>query len=76
VIKEAGITSWALDQRLKARKLWETGLTFSKYEFDYRMAIRYNVVLNKCDDLGIYHVDDENIVTTTNDKVLPVKQTV
>ncbi|CAM0142030.1 hypothetical protein VKS41_004265 [Umbelopsis sp. WA50703] len=73
---EAGITSWALDQRLKARKLWETGLTFSKYEFDYRMAIRYNVVLNKCDDLGIYHVDDENIVTTTNDKVLPVKQSV
>ncbi|KAG2174235.1 hypothetical protein INT43_004256 [Umbelopsis isabellina] len=73
---EAGITSWALDQRLKARKLWETGLTFSKYEFDYRMAIRYNVVLNKCDDLGIYHVDDENIVNTTNDKLLPVKQTV
>ncbi|KAI8583599.1 hypothetical protein K450DRAFT_221917 [Umbelopsis ramanniana AG] len=72
---EAGITSWTMDQRLKARMLWETGLKFSKYEFDYRMAVRFNVVLNKCDDLGIYPVEADNASTNTGKK-MPTKPTV
>ncbi|KAH8554139.1 hypothetical protein BGW37DRAFT_483589 [Umbelopsis sp. PMI_123] len=72
---EAGITSWSMDQRLKARMLWETGLKFSKYEFDYRMAVRFNVVLNKCDDLGIYSVEADN-ASINNGKMLPTKPTV
>ncbi|KAI9288894.1 hypothetical protein BC943DRAFT_315544 [Umbelopsis sp. AD052] len=69
---EAGITSWTMDQRLKARMLWETGLKFSKYEFDYRMAVRFNVVLNKCDDLGIYPVEADT-ASTNHGKKMPTK---
>jgi hypothetical protein len=55
--------------------LWETGLKFSKYEFDYRMAVRFNVVLNKCDDLGIYPVEVDN-ASTNSGKKMPTKPTV
>lgn len=55
--------------------LWETGLKFSKYEFDYRMAVRFNVVLNKCDDLGIYPVEVDH-ASTNSGKKMPTKPTV
>ncbi|KAI9257158.1 hypothetical protein BDA99DRAFT_441191 [Phascolomyces articulosus] len=50
---EAGVTSWGLRNYVKSRKLWQQGLACSKYDFEYRMAIRFNLALAKCNDIGI-----------------------
>ncbi|KAG2226971.1 hypothetical protein INT45_006378 [Circinella minor] len=50
---EAGVTSWGLHNFVKSRKLWQQGLACSKYDFEYRMAIRFNLALAKCNDIGI-----------------------
>jgi hypothetical protein len=36
---EAGVTSWGLDNKERSRSFWETALTFSKYDFEYRLAL-------------------------------------
>lgn len=54
---EAGVTTWGLGQNAKSRKLWETGLTYSKFEFEYRLAVRINLALNLCDEMGFVHVE-------------------
>ncbi|KAI9498598.1 hypothetical protein BDB00DRAFT_798640 [Zychaea mexicana] len=54
---EAGVTSWGLGNYVKARKLWQQGLSCSKYDFEYKMAIRFNLALSKCNDAGIGPVE-------------------
>ncbi|KAI7905350.1 uncharacterized protein BX663DRAFT_430009 [Cokeromyces recurvatus] len=44
---EAGITSWKLGDYAKSKKLWEQALTYTNYAFEYRMAVRLNLALNK-----------------------------
>ncbi|KAI9287302.1 hypothetical protein BC943DRAFT_374891 [Umbelopsis sp. AD052] len=58
---EAGITTWGLGQTQKSRKLWESGLTYSKFEFEYRLAVRINLALSQCDEMGILHVEPPKI---------------
>lgn len=38
-IRESGVTLWALEEFKRARSLWEQALTFSGYDFEYRLAI-------------------------------------
>ena len=52
-ILEAGVTSWGLRNYVKSRKLWQQGLACSKYDFEYRMAVRFNLALTKCNDIGV-----------------------
>lgn len=37
--RESGITLWALEEFKRARALWEHALSFSGYDFEYRLAI-------------------------------------
>ncbi|KAI9310535.1 hypothetical protein BX666DRAFT_1869655 [Dichotomocladium elegans] len=50
---EAGVTSWGMGNIKKSRALWQHALTFRKYDFEYRMAVRLSLALAKCDELGI-----------------------
>jgi hypothetical protein len=31
--------TWAADDKLKSRSLWETALSQSKFDFEYRLAV-------------------------------------
>lgn len=48
---EAGVTSWGLGNVPKSRKMWQQALSFTKYDFEYRMAIRLSLALMRCDEL-------------------------
>jgi hypothetical protein len=37
--RESGITLWALEEFKRARALWEHALSYSSYDFEYRLAI-------------------------------------
>jgi hypothetical protein len=39
IYRESGITLWSLDDYKRARALWEQALSFSGYDFEYRLAI-------------------------------------
>ncbi|KAI8336682.1 hypothetical protein BC941DRAFT_353711 [Chlamydoabsidia padenii] len=50
---ESGITLWALDEYKRARALWEQALSFSGYDFEYRLAIRLNLAITHAIELGV-----------------------
>ncbi|KAI8085121.1 uncharacterized protein BX664DRAFT_179271 [Halteromyces radiatus] len=50
---EAGISCWFLERRERSRHLWEKALGHSKFDFEHRLAVRLNLALGRCDDLGI-----------------------
>ncbi|KAI7905050.1 uncharacterized protein BX663DRAFT_501515 [Cokeromyces recurvatus] len=50
---EAGVTMWGMDNKVRSRTFWETALKYSKYDFEYRLAIRVNLAITKADELGI-----------------------
>ncbi|KAI8328019.1 hypothetical protein BC941DRAFT_445822 [Chlamydoabsidia padenii] len=50
---EAGVSCWFLDRRQRSRHLWDMALGYSKYDFEHRLAVRLNLALGRCDDLGI-----------------------
>jgi hypothetical protein len=53
MIGEAGVTMWKLDKRMRARQLWESALKYSGYDFEYTLAIRIHLAINKCEDVGV-----------------------
>ncbi|KAF7721417.1 hypothetical protein EC973_004703 [Apophysomyces ossiformis] len=36
---EAGVTSWGLENKARSRMFWETALKYTKYDFEYRLAV-------------------------------------
>jgi len=55
---EAGVTMWGLGNKSRSRKFWEMALGVSKYEFEYRLAVRLNLGIVKCEELGIFNEPD------------------
>ncbi|KAI9272603.1 hypothetical protein BY458DRAFT_508748 [Sporodiniella umbellata] len=50
---ECGNTCWGTKDYQRARSLWETTLTFSGYDFEYRLATRLNLVIQHSIELGV-----------------------
>ncbi|KAL1932384.1 hypothetical protein VTP01DRAFT_9440 [Rhizomucor pusillus] len=57
---EAGVTSWGLDYKTRARTFWETALRHSKYDFEYRLAMTLNLALTRADELGVPKPEQKN----------------
>ncbi|KAJ2959478.1 hypothetical protein NQZ79_g5084 [Umbelopsis isabellina] len=49
---EAGLVTWINGDKLKSRILWETALTQTKFDFEYRLAVRLNLAISRAEDLG------------------------
>lgn len=73
-VTEAGVTSWGLGNIKKSRKLWQLALACSKYDFEYRMAVRLSLALSKCDELGVTHIEEKETkgLTTNGRKRMPI----
>ncbi|CAO3702016.1 unnamed protein product [Rhizopus stolonifer] len=50
---EAGVTAWGMGNKTRSRTFWETSLKFSKYDFEYRLAMRVNLAMTKAEELGV-----------------------
>lgn len=37
--REIGMTSWNLDQKSRARMFWEKVLSYTNFDFEYRLAM-------------------------------------
>jgi hypothetical protein len=74
---ESGVTSWGLGNLKKSRKLWQMAMTCTKYDFEYRMAVRLSLALSKCDDVGVPHIDDKEAKgsSTNGRKRMPILST-
>lgn len=71
---EAGVTSWGMEDYAKSRKLWEQALTYTKYAFEYRMAVRLSLALSKCNEVGatIIKPEKQKGLSTNGRKRMPV----
>ncbi|KAI7871637.1 hypothetical protein BDF14DRAFT_1763109 [Spinellus fusiger] len=71
---ESGITSWGLGHYQKGRYLWQLGLSCTKHDFEYRMAVRLSLALGYCDDNGIEQVDTKakKGLTSNGRKRMPI----
>ncbi|OBZ91293.1 Tetratricopeptide repeat protein 39C [Choanephora cucurbitarum] len=71
---ESGVTSWGLNNYHKSRKLWQLAMACSKYDFEYRMAVRLSLALSKCDEMGIPPVDEKELKgsSTNSRKRMPL----
>ncbi|KAI8056420.1 hypothetical protein BDF21DRAFT_441012 [Thamnidium elegans] len=74
---ESGVTSWGLGNFKKSRKLWQMAMSCTKYDFEYRMAVRLSLALSKCDEIGVTHIDDKDIKgnSTNGRKRMPILNT-
>ncbi|CEP15900.1 hypothetical protein [Parasitella parasitica] len=74
---ESGVTSWGLENYKKSRKLWQLAMTCTKYDFEYRMAVRLSLSLSKCDEIGVTHIDSKEIKgsSTNGRKRMPILST-
>ncbi|OZJ04448.1 hypothetical protein BZG36_02815 [Bifiguratus adelaidae] len=50
---QAGVTTWCLDKKQKARQLWESAQRFSNYDFEFRLAVRLNLAILSCNEKGV-----------------------
>ncbi|CAO3620948.1 unnamed protein product [Cunninghamella blakesleeana] len=50
---ETGVTYWGINNQMKSRQLWQLALSCNKYDFEYRMASRIHLAMEKCDEFGI-----------------------
>ncbi|KAI8141468.1 hypothetical protein BJV82DRAFT_670747 [Fennellomyces sp. T-0311] len=50
---EAGVTSWGLDHKTRARSFWETASKYTKFDFEYRLAMTINLAMTRADELGV-----------------------
>ncbi|KAI7891290.1 uncharacterized protein EV154DRAFT_551637 [Mucor mucedo] len=57
---EAGVTAWGMDNKTRSRSFWESALKFSKYDFEYRLALRVNLAITKAEELGVPQPQDPN----------------
>lgn len=55
---EAGVTAWGMNNRTRSRTFWESALKFSKYDFEYRLAMRVNLAMTKAEEIGIPKPED------------------
>ncbi|CAO3593417.1 unnamed protein product [Absidia cylindrospora] len=55
---EAGVTHWGLENQRKSREWWQLALSCTRYDFEFRMASRVHLALEKCDALGILEPTD------------------
>lgn len=71
---EAGVTSWGLGDLRKSRRLWQMALACTKYDFEYRMAVRLSLALAKCDETGV-RIREEQVrgMTSHGRKRMPIK---
>ncbi|KAI8876024.1 hypothetical protein K501DRAFT_285739 [Backusella circina FSU 941] len=71
---ESGVTSWGLGNYKKSRKLWQLAMGCTKYDFEYRMAVRLSLALSKCDEVGINHINEKDIKgpSTNGRKRMPI----
>ncbi|RCI00212.1 hypothetical protein CU098_000269, partial [Rhizopus stolonifer] len=71
---ESGVTSWGLGNYQKSRKLWQMAMTCTKYDFEYRMAVRLSLALSKCDEMGIPPIDEKELKgsSTNSRKRMPL----
>jgi hypothetical protein len=38
-VREAGVTTWGLDEKTKSISFWERALSYTKYDFEYRLTL-------------------------------------
>jgi hypothetical protein len=52
-------------------------MTCTKYDFEYRMAVRLSLALSKCDEVGVPHIDDKEAKgsSTNGRKRMPILST-
>ncbi|CAO0800987.1 unnamed protein product [Mucor circinelloides] len=51
---EVGMTSWNLDQRVRAKGFWEIALSYTNYDFEYKLAMRVNLALTRASEISIH----------------------
>ncbi|KAI8886218.1 hypothetical protein K501DRAFT_292927 [Backusella circina FSU 941] len=66
---ETGMTSWHLGQKARSRVFWEKALSYSKYDFEYRLALRVNLAITRADELGICKIDKKIAETTPESSI-------
>ncbi|GAA5804188.1 hypothetical protein HPULCUR_009675 [Helicostylum pulchrum] len=57
---EAGVTAWGMDNKVRSRSFWASALKFTKYDFEYRLALRVNLAITKAEELGVPVPQDPN----------------
>ncbi|KAF1804533.1 hypothetical protein V8B55DRAFT_1499570 [Mucor lusitanicus] len=57
---EAGVTAWGMDNKTRSRSFWESALRFSKFDFEYRLAMRVNLAITKAEEMGVPKPADPN----------------
>ncbi|KAI8147819.1 hypothetical protein BJV82DRAFT_664174 [Fennellomyces sp. T-0311] len=50
---ESGVVSWYLGDLKRARALWNSALTHSGYDFEYKLAIQLNLAINHAIEMGV-----------------------
>ncbi|CEP17065.1 hypothetical protein [Parasitella parasitica] len=50
---ESGNVCWGTEEYKRARSLWESTLSFSGYDFEYRLATRLNLAIQHAIELGV-----------------------
>ncbi|KAG2194527.1 hypothetical protein INT47_005731 [Mucor saturninus] len=50
---ESGNICWGTEEFKRARALWESTLTYSGFDFEYRLATRLNLAIQHAIDLGV-----------------------
>ncbi|KAI8641361.1 hypothetical protein BD408DRAFT_483552 [Parasitella parasitica] len=50
---EVGMTSWSIGQKARGRNFWEKALSYTNYDFEYKLALRVNLALTKASEIGI-----------------------
>ncbi|KAI8351190.1 hypothetical protein EDC96DRAFT_419255, partial [Choanephora cucurbitarum] len=50
---ESGIVCWGTEHFKKARALWETGLTFTDFDFENKISIRMHLAIQHAIELGV-----------------------
>ncbi|CAO3686057.1 unnamed protein product [Umbelopsis vinacea] len=50
---EAGVTTWGLDEKTKSISFWERALSYTKYDFEYRLTLRLTLSIERAVELGI-----------------------
>ncbi|KAI9497886.1 hypothetical protein BDB00DRAFT_802371 [Zychaea mexicana] len=50
---QAGVTSWGLDYKTRARSFWETASKYTKFDFEYRLAMTINLAITRADELNV-----------------------
>ncbi|KAI9488552.1 hypothetical protein BDB00DRAFT_772342 [Zychaea mexicana] len=73
---ESGVVSWYMGELKRARALWTSALTYSGYDFEYRLAIQANLAINHATEIGVPETPSPKMTSnqTTNNgrKRLPL----